>query len=237
MAKAKAAGAARAATSQAKKSPARKTDVFAAAAKPAKDAKKAPSAVAGTTLKIPDVAGEDVHAALRFFRSAKLQKKSAEAQQKAADEELSPIVLGLFCQAWIAAGGLPQKPYTVVNNKGEELALVLQDKSNAAAIREDLLDAVAAELPGIRDLVDPETSFTFDTAVLAEPGVREKLNEAIVAAGLTKEQQNNLLVSKTVYRTRESLVPQLLTLANGDPRRLATALELLQGLITRYLNS
>ena len=199
-------------------------DFFDQAAEASKPTNKSPGSKAKTLLRIPDVAGELVHTAVRGLRSAKLKIKSGKAQEESSKAELAPIVLDLFAAAWIAAGDQPPKPVHVLNKDGDRLTHVLQDKSNGAV----LADGVCEQ---------PMVGYAINMDVLGQPGVREKLSAAIDNSGLSQEQKQTLLVKATVRKTRESLVPHLATLAGGDAGKLAKALELLGGPITRYLSS
>lgn len=218
-----------------KKPVAKQADPF-AAAKPAGRKKGAPaSARGGTILRIPDVAGDDAHKAVRGFRAAKLQQSAAEAQAKEANERLKPIVLDLFADAWLAAGERPETPVVVTNNKGDKLGYVITDKSDGAALKESLYEQVAEVLPGIEQLVEEEEVYALNAEVLAEEGVREKISQALSGV-LSPEQLERLLVRSVVYRTRESLVPHLVDLAGGDKGKLTEGLNLLSGVIVRYLS-
>lgn len=221
-----------------KKSAASAGDVFAAAeAKPAKPQKKSAGTKPKTVLRIPDVAGDKVHQAVPGFRKAKLQLKSAEAQLEANKNELTPIATRLFAEAWIAQGELPAKPVALVNRDDEKLTHVLQDKSALAVLAEDVYEELIELLPAAAELVAEETQYAIDPDVFAQPGVREALSAAIADAELTDEQRANLIVSKKVYRTRESLVPRLAELCGHSADKLAEALTILKGPITRYLNA
>lgn len=212
----------------------KKADVF-AAAKPAQRKKgdTAP-AKAATILRIPDVAGDDIHKAVRAYRAARLQESAAEAQAKEANERLKPVVLDLLVDHWLTAGEKPECPIQVTNNKGDKLGYVIQDKSAGAPLKEALYEQVAEILPGIEQLVEEEQVYQLNADVLEEPGVREKISAAL-AAVLTEDQLQRLLVSNVVYRCRESLVPHLVELADSDKSRLTEALNLLSGVIVRYL--
>ncbi len=213
-------------------------DVFAAAeAKPAAGKKKAAGPKAKTLLRIPDMAGDAVHNAVPGFRKAKLQVKSGEAQVEANRNELAPIATRLFAEAWVAQGGPPEKPVALVNRDGEHLTHVLQDKTALAVLSDDVRDELVALIPGAAKLLVEETQYAIDPAVLAEEGVREAIAAAIAAADITDEQRAGLLVAKKVHRTRESLVPHLLTLCGSDADCLADALNILRGPLTRYLNA
>lgn len=212
-------------------------DVFAAAeAKPAKKATKSPSTKAKTLLRIPDVAGDAVHKAIPGYRKAKLQVKSGEAQVEANKAELEPIVVRLFAEAWVKQEGLPEKPVAVVNKDDEKLTHVTQDKSALATISEEVYAELVDLLPGAAEFIAEETRYAFNNDVLAEEGVRQALSAAIAAADLTDEQRGNLFSATRVYRTSESLVPKLLDLCDHDADKLAEALTILKGPITRYLN-
>lgn len=241
MAKAKAAGAARAASPKKsaapKPAPSAAGDIFAAAeAKPATKEKKSAGTKAKTLLRIPDMAGDAVHKAVPGFRKAKLQVKSGEAQVEANKAELDPIVTKLFAEAWVAQGAPPEKPVALINKDDEKLTHVLQDKSALAAISEEVHAELVKLLPEAASLVVEETRYGFNSAVLAEDGVRQAVSAAIAAANLTDEQRSNLFTATKFYRTRESLVPHLLTLCGNDAEKLAEALTILRGPITRYLN-
>lgn len=218
-----------------KKPAAKQADPFAAAKPAARRKGDKAAAKAATILRIPDVAGDDAHKAVRAFRAAKLQQSAAEAQAKEANERLKPIVLDLFVDAWLAAGERPATPIQVTNNKGDKVPYVVQDKSSGAALKDALYEQVAEVLPGIEQLVDEEEVYQLNAELLAEDGVREKISQAL-AAVLTPEQLERLLVRSVVYRCRESLVPHLVDLAGGDKAKLTEALNLLSGVVVRYLS-
>ena len=245
MAKAKAAGATRKATAKAapaakaapKKPSTRKADVFAAAdAKPAKQEKKSAGKKPKTVLRIPDVAGDAVHQAVPGFRKAKLQKNSGESQLEANKNELTPIAVKLFSEAWIKQQGLPEKPMALVNADDEKLTYVFCDKSTLAVVSEETYDELVDKFPEAAKLIAEETIYSIDPAVFEQEGVREALAEAIASADLTDEQRQSLIVSKTVRRTRESFVPHLLELCGEDPDKLVDLFTILKGQLSQYVN-
>lgn len=212
-------------------------DVFAAAeAKSPKKEKKTAGKKPKTLLRIPDMAGDVVHNAVPGLRKAKLHVKSGEAQEEANKNELQPIATMLFAEAWVAQEGLPQKPVALVNKDDDRLTYVMTDKSALAVINAEVYEELVTLLPAAADLIAEETRYSINGDVLAEEGVREALSAAIQEADLTDDQRANLLVPTKVFRTRESLVPHLLRLCDGDAEKLAEALRILSGPIPRYLN-
>lgn len=212
------------------------TDVFAAAVPKRKRKRE------GTTIDLatlPNASPEDlaaIAAALRAYRQAAAARKQAEDQLRAARRELMPRLRRAYVRQWVTSGKRPASP-VVVAAGGERLTYCVEDRSATDGV--ELTDEFVKALRCVvgDDLVgqvedQAATTYEFDSAVLAEPGVREAVATAIAGSSLSAEQRSRLIV----YRRRMS-TPALKSLApqcNDEPR-LTELIEALGKSVRTYL--
>lgn len=193
----------------------------------------------GTVFKLPSDSPL-VQGAVSDLIAATRDEKDAKAKAKLAKNQILAPATELIAQKWVELGTMPSTPLEVMNDAGEKVTYVIQDKSSQNVWTKEQHDALV-ELIG-EDAVNKEweeeiTVFSLNPNVITQDGVAEKLNKAILAAGLTTEQAETLLIAETTRRTKGTVQERLIELVGKDVNRLLKVFEILGSQMVRYVNA
>lgn len=182
--------------------------------------------------QLPDYATSiaDLHLALGKYLDSKKAEKFHADLAKAYREKLEPVAREAYARLWVERGSRPKPPVVLVNDVGESLPFVVQQREQGE-LSEELAHGLL-ELVGQEDYarhVQPYTAIEFDPQALSQPGVTAKVREALSAAGV-----GHVYREVRRYRFRSSIEGTLTDLAGRGWCALARGLKLLQPLVRQY---
>lgn len=156
-------------------------DIFGVEAAPAAAPKKAK----GTVFELPKeldaegkLTGESaiLHQAVTDVITADDEAKAAKNKADMAKGTLNRWVTPTYAQQMAKLATLPPTPVTLVNHLGHSLTFVVQDRSKAAVIADDQLEALRDVIPTIDTLVEVRKEYAFNSDTLAEVAAGPEAN-------------------------------------------------------------
>lgn len=226
----------------------------------------------GTVFQLPEEVGNDgqmlerysvMHKAVSDVIEASGEEKTAKNKSNMSKGMLKEFVEQKFAVTMAEKpGSLPETPIQVINNKGESLTYVVQDRTKSCGLNEHQQAALLAEVGDefYERMTYDATMYSFNTDVMREiagdipanadmaavaemPKVEDVvgsiLSEAIMNTTLlTDEQKSRLIVAETSRLVRREELDNISIQCRKDPDAIERVLEAINGTaIIRYLKS
>lgn len=224
-----------------------KPNLFAKAKATVKPAPKKPKK--GTTYLLPIENGVDpadpeshrkmtpvskrLHDAISIMLEQDQVRKTAEGKVNTAKGIVMPVAMELVVEDWAKLGVIPDSPLKIQNDKGEEVSLVIQDKSQQYSVSDEQVEQLR-DLFGdaVDEIVEQKTEFVLDSKILEEHA--DTISNALIEA-LGEDLAMALLQAKPVQRVAPNTITRLAELCQRSPVKILAALEALGSACVRYL--
>lgn len=180
-----------------------------------------------------------VHEALANFVKAKAEISVSNGKAEMAIGIVKPVVLKMYSELWAKGQAIPETPISVTNEAGVTCTYVVQDRTGTIRFAENQQVALAGIIgqEAVSQNLNTEKAYSFNSEVLAQEGVMEKVGKAIMNCGLTSEQAASIFKCETVTKLKDNFVPKLSELCKHDPKKLEDAIEALGTCLTIYLKA
>lgn len=188
---------------------------------------------------------ESIGKAIHELTLLEAQSKSIEAKQKVLKSSVQRYCETLFITSYVAQGSMPDSPMSLQNGDGEKVTYVCQDRGGQYGLKEAQRDALNDLLgsDAVDDLVYEETSFGFNRATLALPGVMPIIEKALESAmielqssgTLSGDQVAELLDVKTKTAFRPNTLDRLTQICGKDVSRVRQFLDIAGSSFARYI--
>lgn len=153
----------------------------------------------------------------------------------------------MFSRECAALGFVPDAPYRVRVDGGEQVTFVVQDRSGQYPVKDDqergLENLVGVDVAD--DLIYDEVSYSFNREIMAIPGVAPMVERALEVAikklimdGVLIQEQADMLVEA---KSKRSFIPRILDsmtrIVGCDSGRILKFLDVMGSSITRYVKT
>jgi len=182
------------------------------------------------------------------------QRKALETREGLFKGRLKAYAEELYVRDFAAVGVEPERPMNLVNDKGESVTFVVQDRSQGYKVSDETVDALTDLLgPGaVAELLYESVEFGFDAAVMAGPAMDGsgrlvqdvmgeelgKLLERLQLEGVLSEAQvDGLLAAKQVRTYRPGVMQRLPEICGRSVSRISDFLAAVGGACVRYIKS
>lgn len=216
---------------------------------------KAANAVKKTEAKKPKVQtlwrvddgerGARVAAAIATLHELNGQAKAIDAKMNLAKTIVKSHAEAQFVDALATQGVFPETPMTVQNKEGQSVTFVVQDRSSQSKVTQDQRDQLVKVLGegGAAACLYEETTFGFDRALLAKPGVLEMLEQHLGAAFeamqesgvLDAEEASALLTADVRLAFKPGTVDKLPLICGQNAARIEQVLAIMNSACVRYI--
>lgn len=156
-----------------------------------------------------------------------------------------------FVGTYVNLGVHPETPMSLMTATGEKVTFVVQDRSSQYGVKDDQVAGLTTLLgeDAVNEILYEETSFGFNRAVLAHPGVMEIVEKALESAMrkltddsngkaiLPQEVAEQLLDVKTKRAFRPDTLDRLTQICGRDTTKVAQFVELMGSSCTRYIKT
>jgi hypothetical protein len=201
----------------------------------------------GVTWTAGDPNGDAVAKAVKELVRLSASAKALDAQMGLHKNVVKKYADDRFVRQYAESGVIPDTPMTVVNNDGEKVTYVVQDRSAQYNVSDEQKEALTQLLgaDSVESLLYEEMKFSFNRDILALPGVMdavgsalESVGAALVAAGtLTQDQAESLLDSGKKVAFRPGTLDRVAHICGRDQTRIRTFLEIMGSSATRYVKA
>lgn len=153
-----------------------------AAEKSTKTAKKAKSK--GRVWQAGDPAGDEIGKAVHELVVLSAEEKAIKAKKSLFAVQVANYAQNNLIEDYADTGVFPETPMQVMNNDGEKVTYVVQDRSSQYKVKPEQKEALVQLLgeDAVPDLLYTEVSLQLNREVMAKPGVSEAIEKALVAA-------------------------------------------------------
>ena len=160
-----------------------------------------------------------------------VEQKNLEAKSTVLKTTLKNHAVDEFIKSIAHNGVFPETPLLLQNEDGQTVTFVVSDMTASTRVTDEQVDSMNQLLGADRaaDLFYQQTTFSFDSEVLALPGVSEAVEKAldrVVArlttaddsgkALLTQEQAEMLISAKTITAFRPGTVQRMPEICGRD---------------------
>jgi hypothetical protein len=173
------------------------------------------------------------------------ESKAIDAKMELHKTVVKKFSLDRFCNDFAAAGIMPDTPMYVQNPDGQKVTFVVQDRSSQYKVKAEQLEALKDLLgPGaVEDLTYEETTFSFNRAIMALPGVMEKIGavlegaigELVEEGVLTAEQSTDLLAPETKTAFKPGTLERAAVIVGQSSTRIRQFLDIMGSGATNYV--
>jgi len=218
--------------------------LFAKAAGKKKEADASPKSK-GMNWVVGDPEGDQVAKAVKELSRISGEMKALEAKKKLHGQIVANFASKSFIRDFAIAGVMPDTPMRVVNDDGDQVTYVVQDRGGQYALKDDQIEAMESILgaDAVAELVYEETTIAFNRTVMAIPGVAEAIEKALekaIAQMVKNEQLSGDLADELIEASvKRALKPGTLDraaqLTGNDQTRLGAFIDAMGSGCTRYV--
>lgn len=220
--------------------------LFAKAAEKQKSSEKATgSKRKNTTWRCGDPEGDQVAKAVHALVELSAQEKAIKAKKKLSETVVKNFAERNFIEDYADLGVPPETPLQVVNDDGEKVSLIVQDRSAQYKVKPEQKEALIQLLgkDAAEDLVYEEVGLKFNRLTLAKPGVAEAVEKALEAciAKLLKsgklDEEDELVEAEVKESFKPGTLDRLGIICGRDTSKMKAFLEAMGSSAVRYIKS
>lgn len=198
-----------------------------------------------TTWTAGDPNGDRVAASLKELAQINADLKALEAKKKIHAGIVGSYAEQNFINDFCELGVLPDTPMKVVDNEGNSVTYVVQDRGGQYKLQEvqiQVLKEVLGE-DAAESLLYTQHTFSFSRSIMAIPGVADAVDKALTATVrklvkdevLTEEAGDELLVVDEKIAFKPGTLDRAASLVGRDKTRLKAFLDAMGSSCCRYI--